>query len=154
MTHRMKTLRERELATGDIVEFQIMSCITSTSQKFRIQHCTGYIELSFDEIRQFFIKKDCSDIFCCTIKVDCKTYQIFKLSFDDFKELVEGKRFRVYINSDVYTFRDLMYTKSLELFKYMVIDLSLKCDVTESPEMIKCTCFQFEEIVMTSLSHQ
>lgn len=150
----MKTLRERELATGDIVEFQIMSSITTTSQRLRIQHCTGYIELSFDEIRQFFIKKGCSDIFCCTIKVDNQTFQIFKLSFNDFKGLVSGKWFRIYINSDMYTFRDLMYTKSLELFKYMVIDLSLKGDVTESPEMIKCTCFQFEEIVMANLSTQ
>ena len=141
----MKTLRERELATGDIVEFRVLNSHHTTDQRFRIQHRTGFIELTFDEVRQFFIKKESSDIFCCTIKVDYQIFQIFKLTFEQFTNLVTGKKFRIYVDNEMYSFKDTSDTQSLEIFKYKVLDLSLLGDVTVSPEMAKSTCYQFEE---------
>jgi hypothetical protein len=147
----MKTLRERELATGDIVEFQVPNSHRTTEQRFRIQHRTGFIELTFDEVRQFFIKKECSDIFCCTIKVDYQIFQIFKLTYEQFTNLVAGKKFRIYVDNEMYSFKDISETQPLDRFKYKVQDLSLIGDVTESPEMVKSTCYQFEEATTLNL---
>ena len=146
----MKTLRERELATGDIVEFYNAKNRNINNPRFRIQHKTGFIELTFDEVRQFYIKKDCNNIFCSTIKVNGRVFQMFNLSYEQFIQLVSGKRFRIYVDHDMYSLKDITDIRSLDMFKYKVLELSLQGDVTDVQEMNQCTCYQFEEVVMAN----
>jgi hypothetical protein len=143
-------LREREITTGDIVEFQFINANTISDQRFRIQHKTGFIELTFDEVRQFYIRKDSNQIFCSTIKVGSRIFQMFTLSYEQFINLVVGKRFRIYVDNDMYSFKDISDIHSLDTFKYKVLELSLMGDVTATHEMINTTCYQFEEAVIAN----
>lgn len=141
----MKTLREREIKTGDIIEFQVANTSSADCITLKLLHKTGCIELSFDDIKQFFIKKGCSNIFCSTIKVDNRVFQMCNLTLEQFMGLVGGKKFRVYVDNDMYSLKTVSSSCTLELFKEMVLNLSQSGDVTDSPEIARTTCFQFEE---------
>lgn len=141
----MKSLKEKKLTSGDVIEFQSINTNETSPNILKINYNTGHIVISFDEIRQLFIKEGYNDIFCNTIKVGNQIFQIFNLTLDHFRRLVDGKRFKVYVDNEMYALKSSLCDYSVDDFRRHVLRFHSICDAIASDDFVRTMSFQFEE---------
>ena len=108
------------------------------------------IKFPYSLLNAFFIKEAGRCVYCCTLRVDGISYQIFQLSAEEFWELVKDKSFKVMVDKDVYL---LLGTRSTDFSYEIKAKLLSIFKSKDSGEPIRAnnllsasSCYQFEEI--------
>ena len=108
------------------------------------------IRFPYSLLNAFFIKDSGRCVYCCTLRVDGCSYQIFQLSAEELWELVRDRSFKVVVDNNVYQLLGLpSQTLSYEIRAKLLNIFKLKDSgkLINTDNMLSVSsCYQFEQI--------
>ena len=136
-------LLDRDLKSGDIIRIER---VTTKEHAFNIVYSHGLFQIEFQELAKLFIKAFGKAIYCSSIYADGQEHQLYKLSEDDFWDLVKNRIFIVYIDSNVYTLKDYPEYNVCDDIKNILKTELYDPALTSDSRFIQSQCLQFEQI--------
>lgn len=140
-----QSLLNRKIVSGDIVQIEIIAGCTGV-YVYKITHQYGVETVSFKELSRLFVKKIGSSVYCCSIMSENDVIQLHKITEEDFKGLIAEKRFRVFVDNDVFTLEDYSDDDSHKIIKDIISDRQTCAFGELDPRLVPSICYQFEEI--------
>ena len=134
---------DKELRSGDTIRFE---SIAEESNKYRIVYDRSSIIIDFDDLSKLFIKSLGKSMYCSTIYSDDGEYQLYKLTSEEFKRLVWGKHYKVFIDDSVYTLIDYPAENAHEKLKEILNEDSHEVVVDSDTRFIQSRCMHFDEV--------
>lgn len=140
-----QSILNRKIVSGDIVQIEMTTDCTG-EHIYIITHQYGTETVFFRDLSRLFVKKVGSSIYCCSIVSGNDIIQLHKISEDDFIRLITGKRFRVFVDNDVFTLEDYSDEQSHNIMKDIITDRQTCAFGELDPRLVHSVCYQFEEI--------
>ncbi len=103
----------------------------------------------FEDLSGLYLKVPGRSVYCCSIQCAEKSYQICRLSEEEFWEIVKGKHFKVIVDNSTKRLQESAYDTTMTLADnicrvFSLLDAGREdelCDVLK-----KSPCYQFVEI--------
>lgn len=141
---RSHDVLDRRLVSGDNIHFEY---IESEGDIYRIVYDRGFYNISFAELSKLFVKSLGKSMYCCTLYSSAGEFQLYKMSKEEFNKLVSGRKFKVFMDENVFTLADYPYNNPTDALKMILNETSSKVMVENDPRFVRSTCMQFEEII-------
>ena len=141
----IQSVLNRKIVSGDIV--QIDFTIDSTQNRYyKITHQYGVQVVSFNELSRLFVKQVGCSIYCCSIMSGSEVIQLHKITEDEFRRLISEKKFRIFVDNEVFTLEDYSDEHSHDIMKDIITDRQTCVFGELDPRLVPSVCYQFEEI--------
>ena len=141
----IQSVLNRKIVSGDIVQIELVMD-SNKCRCYKITYQNGVQTVTFNELSRLFVKKVGSSIYCCSI-TSCNAFtQLHKITEDDFMELINEKRFRVFVDNEVFTLEDYSDYESHNIIKDILTDRQTGAYGELDPRLVPSVCYQFEEI--------
>ena len=141
---RSHDVLDRRLVSGDNIHFEY---IESEGDIYRIVYERGFLNISFGELSKLFVKSLGTSMYCCTLYSSAGEFQLYKMSKEEFNELVSGKKFKVFIDENVFTLAEYPYKNPADALKMILSETSPTVIVENDSRFVRSRCMQFEEII-------
>ena len=141
----IQSVLNRKIVSGDIVQIEF-TMDSNRDKSYKITHRYGVQAVSFNELSRLFVKQVGYSIYCCSIMSGNDVIQLHKIAEGDFRDLISEKKFRIFVDNDVFTLEDYSDEQSHNIMKDIITDRQ-SCAFGElDPRLVPSVCYQFEEI--------
>lgn len=135
----------RELRSGDCIHFE-RECREGEYYTYKIIYERGEVYITFQELTRLYVKTFGKSVYCSSILSNGNVFQLFKISEDEFYNLVKDKFFRVYIDDQVFTLIDYPLDNVCGKLKEILNEDHYDMIRSTDHRFEQSSCIQFQEI--------